>query len=304
MHWRKIGLIFRPNSSVDWMHSHAQLPVPVQLHGSVYRVFFSSRTAAQRSCVGYVDIDLAAPQKPLAVSSEPILKPGGIGCFDGDGVYVASVVRERDRWRLYTIGWNSGDRAPLFYASIGLAYSSDQGVTAQRHGRAPIMARSEHDPCLVTSPMVLRDNGLWRMWYVSGYEWFETPKGLHSKYHIKYADSDDGVTWRREGLVCLDGATPEETNISRFWVMREGATYHAWYAYYRGSGYRIGHATSPDGLHWTRYDENAGISLGDGGWDSEAISYPAVVRHDGRLFMFYNGNGFGREGFGLAIADP
>jgi hypothetical protein len=30
------------------------------------------------------------------------------------------------------------------------------------------------------------------------------------------------------------------------------------------------------------------------------IAYPAVITVDDRKLMFYNGNGFGREGFGYA----
>jgi hypothetical protein len=38
------------------------------------------------------------------------------------------------------------------------------------------------------------------------------------------------------------------------------------------------------------------------GWDSEMIEYPFVFEHDGLRYMLYNGNGYGRSGFGLAVA--
>ena len=44
------------------------------------------------------------------------------------------------------------------------------------------------------------------------------------------------------------------------------------------------------------------MTLSADGWDAKAQAYPAVVKHDGRWFMFYNGNAFGRDGIGLAIA--
>jgi hypothetical protein len=67
--------------------------------------------------------------------------------------------------------------------------------------------------------------------------------------------------------------------------------------------YRAGYASSPDGIHWTRKDEEAGIDVSADGWDSEAIAYPYCIRVRGTLVMFYNGNGFGKTGFGYAIAD-
>ena len=69
----------------------------------------------------------------------------------------------------------------------------------------------------------------------------------------------------------------------------------------RGDGYRIGYATSRDGLRWQRDDASAGIDVADSGWDSEELAYPSVFRHDGRMHMLYSGNGFGREGFGIAV---
>ena len=284
------------------MRSHAALPTPLQIEGSLYRVYFAGRDGVNRSHVGFFDIDLENPATVLRVSEEPVLVPGPLGHFDDHGVYAASAVRHRELVYLYTIGWNPGRRPPLFYASIGLSVSDDGGKTFEKYGRAQIMARSEHDPCLVTSPVVLREHDLWRMWYVSGYRWEETPQGLESHYHIKYAESDDGIHWRRDGRVCIDHASPEERNISRCCVLADGDRYRAWYSYDRGGGYRIGYAESPDGYDWIRKDDEVGLEPSAEGWDAQAQAYPFVVRHDGRWFMFYNGNGFGRDGVGLAVA--
>jgi len=36
------------------------------------------------------------------------------------------------------------------------------------------------------------------------------------------------------------------------------------------------------------------------GWDSDATCYPAVIQMGNRTLLFYNGNGYGRTGFGVA----
>lgn len=300
--WVKHGLVFRPDPSRTWMRSHAAVPTPLQLEGSLYRVYFSSRDDRNRSHVGSFDIDLDAPDRIVAVSREPVLVPGPTGCFDADGIYAESAVRMNDEVRLYTIGVNIGHTPPLFYASIGLATSRDGGLTFVKHTAAPIMARSEHDPCLVTAPYVLREGGRWRMWYVAGTAWTHEPHGLQSHYHVKYAESDDGVTWQRNGRSCVAPAGSHETNIARLWVVRDGERYRGWYSASGTGGYRIGYAESKNGLQWTRHDDLAGLPLSQSGWDAEAQAYPAVVRHRDRWFMFYNGNGFGRDGVGLAVA--
>ena len=302
--WRKYGLIFEPNKNGRWAHSHAQLPVPVMLSNGRCRVFFAGRDNNQRSHVGWFDINLDEPTHIIEVSPQPVLEPGNPGFFDGDGIYVASAVRTGDRkLRLYTIGWNAGARPPLFYASIGAAESDDDGLICSKRGKSPILARSEFDPCLVTSPVVIRDEHGWKMWYVSGFDWVDTTSGLQSHYHIKYAYSNNGLDWIREGRVCMESTLPDETKISRFWVLHKNQKYHAWYSYHRGHGYRIGYATSIDGLDWIRKDDEAGMSVSLSGWDSEAIAYPSVIEFDGKFYMFYNGNRFGIDGVGLAISD-
>jgi predicted GH43/DUF377 family glycosyl hydrolase len=302
LQWEKHGLIFRPDPSRAWMRSHASVPTPLQLDGSLYRVYFSSRDEHNRSHVGFFDVDLNTPDRIIRTSPQPVLAPGPPGCFDGDGVYAECAVRHGEQLRLYTVGVTTGQTRPLFYAAIGLATSTDGGDSFRKHGRAPIMALSEHDPCLVTAPFVMEEGGRWRMWYVSGVSWTRESHGLQSHYHVKYAESDDGISWRRDGRVCIDFAGPHETNIARLWIVREGHRYLGWYSASGPGGYRIGYAESLDGLAWTRLDDLAGIAPSPSGWDSSAQAYPAVVRYGDRWFMFYNGNSFGRDGIGLALA--
>jgi hypothetical protein len=300
--WQKYGLVFSPDGSRRWLRSHAQLPVAQPLGGDRIRVFFASRDAENRSHIAHVE--LALDREGVRVTQrpgEPDLAPGPLGCFDDHGVYPASLVEAPDgRLFMYYIGWNPGIQRPLFYASIGLAVSEDNGLSFRRHGRAPIMARSEFDPCLVTSPCVLREGDRWRMWYVSGFRWDELDGALQSFYHVKYAESADGADWERDGRVCID-LRPGERNIARPCVICDETGYRMWYSYSEGAGYQVGYAVSDDGLAWVRQDNDVGIERSANGFDADAIAYPWVFRHDGRLHMLYNGADFGRAGFGLAV---
>ena len=190
-----------------------------------------------------------------------------------------------------------------FYFYAGLAASGDGGRSFERVSRAPILERSEVDPFLTASPWVLVEDGGWRMWYVSCVGWEPTPNGPRHRYHIKYAESADGIRWAREGRVCVDFASAEEYAFARPCVIKESAgVYRMWYAV-RGKRYRIGVAESADGLTWTRHDDAAGIDVSASGWDSEMIEYPVVFDAAGRRYMLYNGNGYGRTGMGLAVLD-
>jgi hypothetical protein len=69
----------------------------------------------------------------------------------------------------------------------------------------------------------------------------------------------------------------------------------------RGAAYHIGYAESHDGVSWERDDERAGIGS-SGEWDSEMQAYPAVFDDEGKRYLLYNGNGYGRTGVGWAVA--
>ena len=75
-----------------------------------------------------------------------------------------------------------------------------------------------------------------------------------------------------------------------------------WYAR-RFAQYRLGYAWSPDGHNWIRRDHLVSFTGLWEEWESEARTYPCVFEHSGRVYMLYNGNGYGREGFGIAILD-
>ena len=186
-----------------------------------------------------------------------------------------------------------------FYLNAGLAVSDDGGETFRRVSDAPLLDRSAVDPFLTASPWVLVENGTWRMWYVSGTGWCDSPNGPTHRYHIKYAESSDGVTWKRHGVVAIDYASPSEYAFGRPCVVYDAGLYRMWY-WYRGAAYRIGYAESPDGISWTRKDHESVIGVSETGWDSDMVTYPHVFKLDDRWQMLYNGNGYGRTGFGLA----
>jgi hypothetical protein len=69
-------------------------------------------------------------------------------------------------------------------------------------------------------------------------------------------------------------------------------------------GYDLGYATSVDGIVWQRKDHEAGLERGPvGTWDADMIGLACLLVIDTETLMFYNGNGYGATGFGVAIAD-
>ena len=69
------------------------------------------------------------------------------------------------------------------------------------------------------------------MWYVSCTGWrLEKSKAKHY-YHIKYAESNDGIQWKRSGKVCIDFQSKEEYAFSRPSIIKEDGIYKMWYSY-------------------------------------------------------------------------
>jgi hypothetical protein len=296
MVWVKRGLIIVPAQQAPWIGTHAALPV-VQPLDDRDRVYFTSRDGAGRSHIGYVDLLLESGDL-LAVAPDPILSPGRLGTFDDAGVTSSCVIDHGHRTYCFYTGWTLGKSVP-FYLNAGLACSDDGGLTFQRVSPAPLLDRSAVDPYLTASPWVIIENGTWRMWYVSGTEWTDAVEGPRHRYHIKYAESRDGLRWDRTGIICLDYRSVEEFAFGRPCVLRDGNLYRMWYSY-RGPFYRIGYAESADGIVWARRDSTNVVPPSDSGWDSEMTTYPVVVRRGDRLYMLYNGNDYGRTGIGLA----
>lgn len=301
MKWVKRGLIFQPRSEFEWMVTHAAVPVADRVDGNIYRIYFSGRDGYNRSQTAFFVIDMRDPSHIIAVSEKPILRYGGLGCFDESGAMLSWIAENNAQKYLYYIGWNLGVTVP-FRNAIGLAISKDGGKTFMKYSEGPILDRNIHDPFFTASCCVMIEHQVWRMWYLSCVKWAQADGRPKHYYNIKYAESSDGIQWTREGTTCIDFQSDEEYAISRPCVIKDGETYKMWYSY-RGLSYRIGYAESEDGVHWERKDHEVGIDVSDSGWDSEMIEYPFVFDHNGRRYMLYNGNGYGKTGIGLAVLE-
>lgn len=297
MAWVRRGRVIVPDGQASWIGSHAALPVVLPRDGGA-RVYFSSRDAQNRSHIGFATLDLDAPQPVPVFSTAPVLSPGPLGAFDDAGVTTSCLVAHDGRLWLFYTGWMRGVSVP-FYLTTGLAVSEDDGLTFHRWSAAPLLDRSDADPYLNASPWVLVEDGRWRMWYVSGVGWDAGPSGPRHRYHIKYAESPDGLCWDRRGHVAVDFAGPDEYAFGRPCVVRDGSRYRMWFCS-RGDRYRLAYAESPDGLTWTRHDDAGPIGLAGDGWDAEMTAYPVVMPAPGRWRMLYNGNGYGATGIGVA----
>lgn len=300
MKWRKRGLVFCPNGEHPWMVSHASNPVAEPRGGNELRVYFSCRDKDNRAHIAFLDIAVNGDKIDVVrVADEPVLAPGPRGTFDDSGTSMACLVCNGDRTLLYYLGWNLGVTVP-WRNSIGLAVRTGADGAFTRVSPAPIVDRSAEDPFTLSYPCVLKNGDTWRMWYGSNLSWGETERDMN--HVIKYAESDDGIHWRRDGAVALGFHAPDEFAICRPWVVPERRGYRMWFCH-RGAAYRIGTAESMDGITWRHSADPPFPDVSITGWDSEMVCYPSLCEHQGRRYLFYNGNRYGLTGFGVAVED-
>lgn len=309
--WNKQGKIFGSAGQHPWMMTHNQNPCALVLEDRI-RIYFACRPGPDErgyfaAVISFVDVDLDDPHKVLQVNDRPLLEQGGMGAFDQFGTMPGAVLKVGDEVWLYYVGWIRCEGAPYSHA-IGLARSKDGGKTFQRHAEGPIITRTANEPFLQNSPTVTIVDGKFHMWYSSGVRWMVHDGRPESVYVLMHATSDDGIHWERDGVPCVSVLTPDEcqTNPS---MLELNGLYHLWFCHRLGTnfrnkegGYRIGYATSTDLVNWTRQDDQSPLLPSGEGWDSEMVCYPFVFPHRDELWMLYSGNHFGRDGFGLAIA--
>jgi len=160
-------------------------------------------------------------------------------------------------------------------------------------------APGDWDDFHLSNPFVLFEDGIYKMWY-SG---TNAPNA-----RIGYATSPDGITWTKyEDNPVLDLGAPGEWDnlqVTDPFVLFEDGTYKMWYTGRGDTSYhRIGYATSPDGITWTKYEDNPVLDLGaPGEWDDLLVGDPFVLFEDGTYKMWYSGQNGPNDRTGYATS--
>lgn len=314
MQWEKLGQIFTFDESPfkERFASHAQSPQALVLEDRV-RVYFSTREVDEAgkfvSHVQYVDYDPEF-KHIIDYSKAEVIPLGKLGTFDEHGIFPLSPTPiEGGKVYGYTNGISRRTSVDV-ESGAGFAVSEDGGKTFQKRGDGPLLSASLYEPFLVGDPFVRVFDKKFHMFYLFGKKWSEATEEHASErvYKIGHAVSEDGINdWRRLGGIIPDKLDENECQALPTVIALDGR-YHMYFCYrsmvgFRdgtGQGYRLGYAYSDDLTHWTRDDDAAGIGLSDSGWDSEMMCYPNIFEYHRGVYLLYNGNNFGRNGFGIA----
>jgi hypothetical protein len=232
------------------------------------------------------------PLSPLRIAADP------------------SVIRRGGRYEMWFTNADSRKRTGIARAESGdgLAWTVWRSPSAPDPVMDLVLAAPPNawdSPGLETANVLVGPDGLYRMYYTGN----RAPEGSVT-YAIGLATSPDGIRWTRrdtpvlepvaawERPICTSPGSCRNGGVLEPSVLFDAAAglYRMWYV---GLGeppnsfrtFRIGHATSPDGINWTRLPTPV-FSLGSPGrWDEMWTSHVNVVADPGGGYhMFYFGS--------------
>ena len=300
--WRSLGHVHVADGEGPGHWTHASYPTPLRLPDGSVRLFFSPRDVRGRSSIWSLDVELTQHGvRRLGRPRGPWLEPGPRGAFDDAGTSVGWVGAGPDgAVECLYLGWALGVSVP-FRNAIGRARAAPGATRLVRESAAPLLDRASEDPLTLGYPWLVEAAGRRILWYGTHLSWGEG--WMEMRHAIRRAIAEGpGEAWRRDATPALEPAGGEEWAVSRPCVLRDASGWHMWYCR-RFAEYRLGYAWSADGLHWERRDDDILFTTPEAQWEAGSRCYPAVFDHAGRRWMAYNGVGYGRSGFGLAVMD-
>lgn len=316
MIWKKRGKFFDPTDSkhINFTTEFAQSPQTIVFDDFI-RVYFSTRTKDEKglylSRIEYIDVDLNF-EEILGVSEKKVIELGKLGTFDEHGIFPISPFIDNDKIYAFTCGWNRRISVPV-ETGIGLTISNDGGVTFERIGNGPLFASSLLEPFLVGDGFVQKFDGVYHMWYIFGNKWMPQSTGepVARVYKIGHATSSDLINWHKEdGRQVIQDVLQEDECQALPTVIKINEIYHMYFCFREATdfrrnperSYKLGYAFSTDLINWQRDDMKGGIHKSETltNWDSEMLCYPHIFKVKEKVFLLYNGNEFGKFGFGVA----
>jgi len=201
-----------------------------------------------------------------------VLSPGP-GGWDADIVGAWSVLYDEGIYKM----WHNGCSGSVCQG--GYATSPDGFVWTKQGLVLPRTLPEEGS--IIGYGDVIKVGSEYRMWYT----------GFGGGSHILAANSTDGMSWNKQGVVLSPGA-PGELDSGDVWrptVVYAAGAYYMWYTGRANPSYNlIFLATSSDGLHWTK--RGLVLSPGpSGSMDCDSAAMPSVRLVSGRYLMAYTG---------------
>jgi len=307
--------IFPPSS--EWFDSGCCMNACVLRQGDEYWMFYAGSDAKghRRICLAIAPVGDHTNWKRLG----PLFDIGEPGSFDANWCVLPCIHKFGDKWHMYYTGHTGRGAGLQAFGGMGLAVSDDL-LHWERYSTEPILRGDGFEDWPGNKGIaggggriheIEQPDGsiLYRMHYTLATGTPSPDLLVDQAKQAVMAHSYDGITWfdRRVIMRARLAADYENAAAVGLNIWKTPTRYRAVYSGIgtRFGAYSICEAVSEDGLVWDRGEPGENLSLapqGDG-WESQMVEYPNIVEEDGKLRMFYCGNGYGRTGIGTAVAE-
>lgn len=225
----------------------------------------------------------------------PVLEGRGHGSWEGGAALTPWILKKDNAYRIWYVGNNGlGWR-------IGYAESQD-GVSNWSISPTSVIPVGTPDGWEkeTINPSVIFDDSdnTFKMWYTS----INTDHWSvgSDRFRVRYATSADGVNWSvRPGWVMYGtaGKWDEGGITGGISIMKINGMYKMWYTATNTNDegqnpyWRIGYATSPDGIHWTKQNNGNPVIEPTQSWELNNILNPHVIYENGSYKIWYSAGG-------------
>ena len=209
------------------------------------------------------------------------------------------------------IRWTKSDSNPLFPGSMPYAIKVGDSFRLyhpgnddlERHG---LLMKTSSDGFKWSKPKLVLAGGIldpcvvrvaenrFHLYYCGGGRKQKNGKQVW-EFKAHMATSTDGIRWKKEPQPALPlgpkGSWDSQSHAGPC-VLKLGDEFHMWYlgsGEYKGkTAWRIGHATSRDGLNWVKSGTDPVLDTGkEGDWDGGTFMSFDIVFRDGKFLFWY-----------------
>ena len=294
MKLQRLGAIITQDMLQDLGMQYAAVPFAMKINGTQYRIFFSTRDQLNQSYGSYLDYDVLKLKIITPPTKNPIITHGDIGHFDDSGVTLSCYSKELNS--IYYMGWNLMKKVP-FSNQIGKLELHSDKVNVSRTRSTPVLGKCELEPFSFGYPWVIKTKNKFKMWYDTILKW-ESNSTSNYKFILRSALSNDGVNWRKTYKQNFK-LHHKEKSIARPCIIFDDGIYKMWCSVNYCGKYRLCYAESIDGNNWKRMDNSILWEGEKQNWESLEQSYPFLIQENMSQFLLYNGNDYGKSGFGI-----
>lgn len=273
-------------------------PTPLIINKTIFRLFFNSRDEKNRSSI--YSIDITYPEfLPNYESIKLQMMFGNNSQYFSHGISLGQIFQVNNCKFVTVMGWKN-HYSKHWEGQLGYVPINSSGNLTALSDK-PWVSLGESDSVSLSYPVIIPETGYLRIWYGTTITW---DAGNGEMLHIL-----------KEGKIDLEGNFRKTKStvpyilghaqaFSRPAVLEVNGSRLLAYSF-RGSAskYRIGFMWLNDYSSASQLNGIKSFEPSENSWENEMVEYPSFLTIENNIYMFYNGNEFGKTGVGVVLLE-